>query len=491
MKKIIAIILTMCVLVLPITLSAHWATESIEYAIQNEFIAADNVLLTQLDTPILRGAVVELVSNAMPEHLDIADIVLGDGYGDLMLERTITREEFFTVIGRAFSLSSENFTSLNAFTDVDDISEYAKPFISGLVQESLVFGYPNGEFMPQGDITTAEVIAMLERVHRFAEENTTTDEPTQQSPTPGIISDNGGGSFRPRPPVTPPIEPDPPISPEVHITFSEDDWTWESVTVTIDVTSNEEIVNVRWVRADSGVSTSSGIARIPYNFDYRLLFLFDMGVVFDPEVEAMFEEYMEELGEYADIGVIWNFIENSFRGVGVDPSCGGWFEWAEHPENFTDFSEPLVGNEINFQQNGTFYIFAEDVEGNITIKEVFVGNIRTAQVDLDVVRHDPPVNGAVATVSIANLEENPNAPVVAMWLIPRRIPMFGGGFRDMNVFFSTFVETAQDNGTIAAETNGEFSITELDMENTAPQQGVFTLVMLDAWGNYSYSTIII
>jgi len=402
-------------------------------------------------------------------------------------------------MGRAFSLSSENFTALNAFTDVADISEYAKPFISGLVQESLVFGYPNGTIIPQGDITTAEVITMLERVHRYAEENATTDEPTTPEETTQLPQPNppifvGGGS-RPRPPVTPPIEPDPPISPEVDVTFSDEDWTWESVTVTIDVTSNEEIVNVRWVRAESGGNTLGSIARIPYNFDYRLLFLFDMGIAFDPEefdeVQAMFDEYIEELGEYADIGLIRNFIENSFREVGVDPNCGGWAEWAENPENFTDFSQPLVGD-ITTQQNGTFYIFAEDVEGNITIKEVFVGNIRTAQTELNITRHDPPINNdVVATVNIVNMEENPNAPVVERWLIPGRIVMVGGGFRDMNIFISMFVETAQNNGTVVAETSGEFSITELDMENVTNWGNAFTLVTLDTWGNYSFTTITI
>jgi len=497
MKKIIAIILTMCVLVLPITLSAHWATQSIEYVIQNEFITSDSVLLTQLDTPILRSAVVELVSNAMPEQLDVADIVLGDGYGDLMLERTITREELFTVIGRAFSLSSEDFTVLNVFADVADISGYAKPFISGLVQESLVFGYPTGEIMPQGDITIAEVIAILERVHRYAEENSTMDESTApeenqpETPTNPPIISNGGGS-RPRPPVTPPTIDTAP--PEIIFTLSDENPTWESVTVTVDVTDNVGVRNVRWVRALSaggcGAYGIAGLAHIPYDVNYRKVIMYLLlGDWDDPHVE----EYIENLREQTCVQTIENYFSNALRLLDHNLS---YEDWKNSPEEFfetlfEDISNPLVRNEITTKQNGMFFIFAEDMQGNITIQEISVDNIKLAQADLDITKYENPVDDVVAVVNIVDIEENPNAPVVERWLIPGRIAMVGGGFLDPNLALARFVETAQNNGTVVAETNGEFSITELDVENASRWGGAFMFVMLDAWDNYSFTTIVI
>jgi len=482
-------------LIFPINTFAHWAEESVEYAITNEFIASDSFIITKLDTPILRGAVVELVSNAMPDNLEIADIVIGDEYGDLMLERTITREEFFTVIGRAFSLPSEDFAILNTFTDVNDISEFAKPFISGLVQENFVLGYPSGAIMPQGNITNAEAIAVVERVHRYISEIEELPEQPQPGTTnPPIISGSGGG-FRPRPPTTSPTDI---IPPTITLTLSDEDWTWEPVTITINVTSNVGIRNVRWIKALHGGNNAS-LAHIPYNVNYRLLILYHMlgggGLQYvAPDMYLEVQTILEGLqssGVDIDFGTIRNYFENAFREVGIEPDCGGWLEWARNSENFEDFSDSLIGNEILTKQNGIFYILAEDLQGNITIKEIFVSNIKTAQAELDITRYGTPVSDAIASVRIIEIEENPNAPVVEKWLIPGRLPMVGGGFRDTNWSIANFVETAQNAGTIIVEIDGEFLITELDIENASRWGGAFMFVMLDEWGNYSFSTVTI
>jgi len=83
-------------------------------------------------------------------------------------ERSITREEMFTLTWRTLEIVKETDSSvLNSFSDKDKIAEYAKPAISTLVSLSLVAGDNTGKINPKGNATRAEAAVFLDRVYTY------------------------------------------------------------------------------------------------------------------------------------------------------------------------------------------------------------------------------------------------------------------------------------------------------------------------------------
>lgn len=83
-------------------------------------------------------------------------------------ERSITRQEMFTLTWRTLEIASENQDSvLDAFSDNGEIAEYAKPAISTLVSLNLVAGDNQGRINPKGNATRAESAVFLDRVYTY------------------------------------------------------------------------------------------------------------------------------------------------------------------------------------------------------------------------------------------------------------------------------------------------------------------------------------
>ncbi|WP_408954987.1 S-layer homology domain-containing protein [Natroniella sp. ANB-PHB2] len=78
--------------------------------------------------------------------------------GNFEPNQAITRGEFAYSLARAMDLEPAIVSEL---TDISDHS--AKGYISALVQEEIITGYPDQTFRPQNPITRAEIIAMLSR----------------------------------------------------------------------------------------------------------------------------------------------------------------------------------------------------------------------------------------------------------------------------------------------------------------------------------------
>ena len=80
-------------------------------------------------------------------------------------ERSITREEMFTLTWRTLQLANEaDATVLDSFADKGKIAEYAKPALSTLVSLGLVTGDNKGNLNPKGSATRAESAVFLDRV---------------------------------------------------------------------------------------------------------------------------------------------------------------------------------------------------------------------------------------------------------------------------------------------------------------------------------------
>lgn len=81
-------------------------------------------------------------------------------------DKTITREEACTILGRAYAKTSDK--ALN-FTDASGISDFATAYVALLVDMGYVNGYEDGTFLPKNEITRAEAAKIIASAFRAAE----------------------------------------------------------------------------------------------------------------------------------------------------------------------------------------------------------------------------------------------------------------------------------------------------------------------------------
>lgn len=88
-------------------------------------------------------------------------------YGDLQklsLKQPITRQEAAVLIVRALELTGQLDAVRDlplTFTDLKDISESKKGYISLVCQRSIMSGFPDGSFQPNGPVSRAEMALLL------------------------------------------------------------------------------------------------------------------------------------------------------------------------------------------------------------------------------------------------------------------------------------------------------------------------------------------
>ncbi|MBR5479476.1 MAG: S-layer homology domain-containing protein, partial [Clostridia bacterium] len=115
--------------------------------------------------------------------------VNGFGDGTFRPNNPITRQDFFTIVGRAYKLEGE---VTSEFTDATSIADYAKTYVDALQSIGIVNGYGDGTVNPRGNITIAETLAVMHRTDEHVKANTPKEE--EKKPT-GSSGGGGGGSF--------------------------------------------------------------------------------------------------------------------------------------------------------------------------------------------------------------------------------------------------------------------------------------------------------
>lgn len=87
-------------------------------------------------------------------------IMSGYNDGTFRPKENITRGEIAAIFSR--SLNLENKDAKNPFNDIDDY--WGKSEIINIYEEGIVIGYPDGSFRPEGNITRAEIVTMVNRI---------------------------------------------------------------------------------------------------------------------------------------------------------------------------------------------------------------------------------------------------------------------------------------------------------------------------------------
>ena len=86
----------------------------------------------------------------------------GSGRGEKLYadpKSTITREAAMTILARSIGADSES-DALEQFADAGKVSGWAKPALTAMVEREIINGM-NGNLLPQGSVTRAQVAKML------------------------------------------------------------------------------------------------------------------------------------------------------------------------------------------------------------------------------------------------------------------------------------------------------------------------------------------
>ena len=162
-----------------------WSTEALVKAVQNGLLSGsdgkilpkDNLTRAQLATIMVRafGATEEAdVSGFVDLSSDkwyyknmaisvAMGIFRGDGTGVIRPDDTITRQEVFTVISRAFSISGYDTSVLDSFPDKDDVADWAKDATASLIGNGYISG-SGGYINPKNPITRAEFAQVMKNL---------------------------------------------------------------------------------------------------------------------------------------------------------------------------------------------------------------------------------------------------------------------------------------------------------------------------------------
>lgn len=184
----------------------HWASEQITEWIDLGFIEGYEDGSFKPDNSITRAEFATLTNKALDvtetAPVEFADVTESDWYYDEIAKAVaqgylsgyedgtvrpndqITRAEAAAVIAKALDLSGEDITNLDEFTDANAIADWAKPYISLVLNNDLMGGYPDGSFKATNNITRAESVTLLDRVYQ--EQDINYDEAGTYGPITGI-----------------------------------------------------------------------------------------------------------------------------------------------------------------------------------------------------------------------------------------------------------------------------------------------------------------
>ena len=161
----------------------NWSTVALQNAVANGLLSGaggkimpnDNLTRSQMATVIVRAFGASVKGNLT----GFSDIKSADWFADSMAKafqmgvikgsngkmnpnNSITRQEVFVILARAFKLQSAS-TINNTFTDVSQISDWAKGEVYALVNAGYIQG-ANGKLDPGGLITRAEFAQTLDNI---------------------------------------------------------------------------------------------------------------------------------------------------------------------------------------------------------------------------------------------------------------------------------------------------------------------------------------
>ncbi|CEP79958.1 IdeS/Mac family cysteine endopeptidase [Paraclostridium sordellii] len=194
-KKLISSVLLGSILMTPIyayanpnlkDISGHWAKKEINQFISSGYVNGYEDKTFRPDNSITRAEFVKLVNKYFgfnnKEDIKFSDINTNDwyyndigiaskagyinGYEDKTFKpnKTITREEVSKILISIKNKQDTVYDKLNKYPDKNKVSNWAKPYVEGAIEQGYLKGNDLGLLNPTNNITRAESITILSRV---------------------------------------------------------------------------------------------------------------------------------------------------------------------------------------------------------------------------------------------------------------------------------------------------------------------------------------
>ena len=163
---------------------SNWATTPLKHAIANGLMFGSEGKIMP-NAPLTRAQLAAMVNRAFgaTDKASLAgftDVQAGAWYVDDMAKAVrmltfvgdgkrlnpnaeITREEAFAVLARAFKISGASQTVLNAYSDGESVSQWARDSVASLVAYGIVTG-SGGNLNPRSHITRAEIARTFDNI---------------------------------------------------------------------------------------------------------------------------------------------------------------------------------------------------------------------------------------------------------------------------------------------------------------------------------------
>lgn len=192
MKRIISLILSLMLIVSIIScvsasefsdLDGHWAKEVMLKANENGLLFGSNGKMDP-DGLLTRAHIAAIVTRAFGataecDWLEFSDLPEGAWYtepvlravamgimtgrGNISPNEQITRQETFGILAAALKLSDGDVSALNAFSDANEVGEWARGTLAAMAERGYIKG-DNGKLKPNDTITRAEFAALFSQI---------------------------------------------------------------------------------------------------------------------------------------------------------------------------------------------------------------------------------------------------------------------------------------------------------------------------------------
>ena len=264
-------------------------------------------------------------------------------------------------------------------------------------------------------------------------------------------------------------EPKPTEAPKISYTLSETDDTWNPISVNLNITDDEDIAQVRFVRMsqsrhglyppyEDGIDSGS----VPYDVDCFSLFL--------PGSDKTSEEELKELEKICgglEQGII---AESYYLSAFIDNVIGD--------EKYTDYSTEVIGNTFTVYQNSPYIIYAEDKSGNKSFKFFEVKNIKLTSAEVELNVYPDFSEEYIAEAKLNNIVENPNAGIKNIYVYRVIHELASAGVLDEIRATQQTIAGYQKYSQMIEPINGVYYLKDL---------GEYRVILEDEWGNYSFS----
>ena len=181
----------------------NWSKDAMEFAVKNNFITgvgenkiAPKAALTRAQLAAILSRVMQTgagdvsaldnftdadknawYAGAMAKAVEL-NIFYGDG-DSIHPDRPVTRQELFTILVRAFSVTGGDESTLASYNDAGSISSWAKAAISAMIAQGYAAGYEDKTLRPAQQVTREEFAQLLHRMREHYSSSDTSEDKTE------------------------------------------------------------------------------------------------------------------------------------------------------------------------------------------------------------------------------------------------------------------------------------------------------------------------